>query len=258
MKILHRVFDKVFNSRLCRHLCNQELVIVTGDRGAGKSTILAFVMEVLKSKGASRVYSQFPYEGAYTIPVKQSRGRPTPYHSEGRIHYEIDKEFLYACDFENCVVMLDEASNIWNARSFKNWTADDEELVQYIRKQGATIILVTQKYDLVDINLKRAANEVWFLTKGLFHFTRVEVTESKMCKVANRDTEIVGWKVRPHVRQVTWEICEQPVMNTRLYRKPYYGLFDSYFMRSDKRELFTPMWETIYDFVNKEPISSSV
>jgi len=252
--------DKLFNRRLRNHLCNQELIIVAGDRGSGKSTMIAFMMEVLKQKGIDKVYSQFPYDGAYQIPlipvhipVKKIRS-PTVRAAfpDGKTTYELDKEFLYASDLTNCAIFIDEAAAVWHARSYTKWLLEDEELMQYLRKQKATLVALTQNYDLIDLNIKRAANELWYLTKGWFHFTRVEITETKTAKIAKADTEIVGKWVKKGMRQVTMEICEQPIMNTRFWRKPFYGLFDTYYMLSEKKHIPVPEWGELYDFVNNQ------
>ena len=107
------------SKRLARHLLGTSCGIITGDRGAGKSTLFAFIVDVFQKEGFP-VYCQYPYKGCYQIPMKSSI-------VNGIERYDIDKEWLYSTNLSGCCILIDEARTVWPARSYAKWTVADED-----------------------------------------------------------------------------------------------------------------------------------
>lgn len=58
----------LFNKKIAKHSLEPYCVIVTGDRGVGKSTLFALIVEAAKKEGLD-VFCQFPYKDCYQIPL---------------------------------------------------------------------------------------------------------------------------------------------------------------------------------------------
>ena len=67
--------DFIFNHGLKDYCLGPHAVEIIGAKGVGKSTIFALVGEMAKKRGM-KVFSQYPYEGCYQIPViEEDQGR---------------------------------------------------------------------------------------------------------------------------------------------------------------------------------------
>ncbi len=51
----------LFNKKIAKHSLEPYCVIVTGDRGVGKSTLFALIVEAAKKEGLD-VFCQLPYK----------------------------------------------------------------------------------------------------------------------------------------------------------------------------------------------------
>ena len=218
----------IFNLRLSKTCLDPYCVMITGDKGSGKSSVFALIAERAIKEGL-RVFCQYPYKGAYVIPMEKSI-------INGVERYDVDKEWLYTVDLTDSVVMLDEVKTIWPARSYAKWTKDDEEFFNFIRKFNTHLFLATQAYDGVDLNVKRASDEVWYLTKGILDFTHIEASRTTLCKVADKQTEVVGRMFNKGMRKIVWDLCEVPVAHYRFWRRPYYKCFNTNFTYLKKKE----------------------
>lgn len=231
----------IFNRRLYKHCLEPYCTIVTGDRGAGKSTVFALVVDCARKNGLD-VFCQFPYKDCYQIPLK------TNVTKKGYVYTDIDKNWLYNSDLRGCVILIDEAKTVWNARDFKSWSMEDEQFFNFLRKNDIHLFLATQSYDGLDLNVKRACDEVWYLSAGFLHFTHIETSHTTLCKVADRQTEVIGRMFKKGMRKVVWDVCEVPLSNYLFWRKSYYKKFISTFTYDEKKEVVKNSWDEVIDF----------
>ena len=87
----------LFNKKIAKHSLEPYCVIVTGDRGVGKSTLFALIVEAAKKEGLD-VFCQLPYKDCYQIPL-------TYITKKGYTYLDIDKQWLYSHDFNHCVLL---------------------------------------------------------------------------------------------------------------------------------------------------------
>ena len=237
----------LFNWRLSRHVFEPQCVVLTGDKGAGKSSLFALIARSFNKQGY-KVYCQYPYKNCYKIPmVKQI--------VNGAERYDVDKNWLYSHDFSNSVVMLDEGKTIWPARNYAKWSMCDEEWFNMLRHNNTWVFINTQFYDGVDINVRRAADESWFLTKGTSIFTKeftyVEASHTTIAKVSDKQTEVEGRLFKKGMRKVQWDICEVPVGTFHFYRPPYYKDFFTHFTYDKKKPPVDVNWNDEFEEFRK-------
>ena len=228
----------IFNKRLARHVLEPYCTIVTGDRGAGKSTLLSLIVQMAKEQDLP-VYCQYPYKDCFVLPT-------TYLQHKGFAYRDVDKNYLYTHDFSNSVILIDEGKTVWPARDFKNWTMQDEMFFNYIRKYNIRIFICTQSYDGLDLNVRRAADEVWYLTKGFWHFTHIESSHTTLCKVADRQTEVQGRMFKKGMRKVVWDVCEVPLRNYLFWRRPYYNTFFTDYTFQNLQPAKQESWDELF------------
>lgn len=257
-RFLLKPFDFLFNYRLKRYCLGPHAIEVIGARGVGKSTIYALIAEEAKKKGM-KVYCQYPYEGCYQIPViKEDQGRmikeytnigkSKPFKRETWIPHEVwvvDKDWLYNTDFSNCVVLLDEARTIYPARQYQNWTISDDEFFNFLRHLNVTVYLSSQEHDALDLNVRRAVDETWFLYKsGNSPFTHVAIYSSMTVPIENLQKR-VKLKGQKEMYQLDWDICSSLQREFIFYRPPYYNLFDTNFVYDEKVPAEVDLWDKL-------------
>lgn len=231
----------IFNKKLANHVLDPFCTIVTGDRGSGKSTVFALILETAKKAGLD-VYCQFPYKDCYQIPLSEIKTK------EGYTYLDIDKQWLYSHDFKDCVLLIDEAKTVWPARGFKSWSMQDEQFFNFIRKNNIRLFLATQAYDGLDLNVKRAADEVWYLTQWFWHFTHIESSHTTLCKVADKQTEVQGRMFKKGMRKIAWDVCEVPIRNYHFWRKSFYGKFITDYVFGTKERPENVSWNDLIDW----------
>lgn len=214
--------------------------IITGDRGSGKSTLFAYIVDAYQNEGYN-VYCQYPYKGCFQIPMKSSV-------VNGVERFDVDKEWLYSTNLSGCCILIDEARTVWPARSYAKWTVSDEDFFNFLRKNDIHLFLATQAYDGLDLNVKRAADETYYLTSGFWHFSHIEASHTTLAKVADRNTEVEGRMFRKGMRKIVWDICEVPSGNFLFWRRKWYGKFVSTHTFLDKPFKESPMWDETFDF----------
>lgn len=259
MNSLHRKFlkplDWLFNHRLKNYCLGPNAIEIVGCRGVGKSTIFALVAEEAKKAG-KKVYCQYPYEGCYKIPVKkEDQGKMLTSYSNmnnGKVlkhnkwipHevYVVDKDWLYSTDFSNSVILLDEARTIYPARQYQNWTISDDEFFNFLRHLNVTVYLSSQEHDALDLNVRRAVDETWFLYKvGKSSFTHIEIYSSMTVPMENLQKR-VKLKGQKEMYQLDWDICSALQRKFIFYRPPYYDLFDTNYYYGDLKESEAELW----------------
>ena len=225
------------NKRIKKHCLEPYCTIITGDRGTGKSSVFALIAEEYINLGY-KVYCQYPYKGVYQIPMTKKL-------VNGVEKADVDKKWLYTANLSNSVVLIDEARTVWAARSYASWTQADDEFFNFLRKNDTRLFVATQAYDALDLNVKRASDETWFLTKGFLHLTHIEASHTTIAKIADNNTTVLGRMFKAGMQKVVWDICEVPVGNFLFWRRPYYGKFMTLFTFDEKPEIPVPLWDDI-------------
>ncbi len=235
-----------FNKELSNLLYSSSCSLIIGDRGSGKSTLMALACRRFQQEGR-RIFCQYPYKGAYRIPLVEKTISKTKM-------MVVDKNWLYNSDLSNSLVMIDEARTVWNARNYSSWSESDEELFNFIRKHNCTFILATQSYDGVDLNIKRACDYTFFVQQSRFfrNWSTVEVSKQCQLKVADKNTEVVSRGYTKNAMKVTWEIGEIPVAYSHFYRKPFYGDFETMFTTDEKPEPLLESWDLMLSLNEKK------
>lgn len=254
---LLKPLDLLFNHKIKGYCLGPHAIEVVGSRGAGKSTIYALVAEMAKKQG-KKVYCQYPYEGCYKIPViKEDQGKFVIKNrirltngkwfeeKEWKSHYVyvVDKDWLYSTDFSDCIILLDEARTIYPARQYQNWTISDDEFFNFLRHLNVTVYLSSQEHDALDLNVRRAVDETWFLYKvGKSSFTHVEVYTSMTVPMENLQKR-VKLRGQKEMYQLDWDICSALQRKFLFYRPPYYDLFDTHYFYGDLKESEAELWD---------------
>lgn len=242
----------IINKKLQRLAFESSCDLVVGDRGSGKSTFFALKADVFKEAGY-RVYCQYPYKGAYRIPlVEKKMGKS--------IKYIVDKDWLYNTDLSHSLVMIDEARTVWNARAYTSWTESDEDFFNMIRKTDTYLTLATQRYDGVDLNIRFACDYTYFIQRSRFfrNWSTVDVSRSVQLKVADKQTQVVSKGYSKNAMKVTWDIGEVPIAYCHFYRKPYYGDFETLHTLLVKQPAEAVLWDDILSEAGVEQESDFV
>lgn len=242
-----------FNKQLASLIREANCGLFVGDRGVGKSSLMALACRDALKIGRP-VYCQFPYKGAYQIPMVEKVISLKPY---GDIKFSVvDKSWLYSADLRGSVVMVDEARTVWNARDFKNWNENDENFFNYLRKNDITLLLSTQRNDGLDLNIRCAADYTFFIqrTKYFKHWSTVDTSRSVQVKVADKNSLVVSRGYSKNAMRVSWEICELPIAFSYFYRKPYYGDFETLYVTDVKNKVEPILWDNILDALSKPDV----
>ncbi|MDE6506461.1 MAG: zonular occludens toxin domain-containing protein [Eubacterium sp.] len=233
----------LLNFRMSKHCLLPTCVVITADKGAGKSTLFALISRACNKQGL-KVYCQYPYKDTYKIPMIKE-------FVNGVLRYDVDKNWLYSHDFTDAVILLDEGKTIWPARNYAKWSNSDEEWFNMLRHNNTRVFINTQAYDGLDLNVKRAADECWYLTKGFSHITHVEASHTTIAKVADKTTEVQGRLFKKGMRKVQWDICEVPIGTYHFWRKSFYKDFFTYFTFDKKPKPVDLSWNDDFEEFRK-------
>lgn len=229
----------LINKKISSVITEPSCSLYIGDRGSGKSTLMALAAREFQKNGF-KVYCQYPYKGAFKIPLIDKK-------IGGVTKQIVDKDWLYNANLRDSLVMIDEARTVWNSRAYSAWTESDEEFFNFIRKNNTYLILATQRYDGVDLNIRYACDYTFFIQRSKFfkNWSSVDVSRSCQVKIADKQTQVVSRGYTKNAMKVNWDIAEMPITYAYFYRKPFYGDFDSLFTTDDKPELPAESWDTI-------------
>lgn len=229
------------NSYLKRIVMETNCSIYVGDKGSGKSTLMALACDTFLKIPGFKVFCNYPYKGAFQIPYK------TIVDKKYGDKIILDKDFLYRADLRNSLVMIDEARTVWNARSYAQWTEQDEEFFNFIRKNNTYVILATQRYDGIDLNCRCAADMTFFIQRHSFfkNVSTVDISRSCQVKIADKNTEVVSRGYTKGAQKVVWDVAEMPIKYTWFYRKPYYKDFDTRFINREFALIDFHTWEEV-------------
>lgn len=145
-----------------------KIFIILGKRGGGKTSLVYFLADLIRRMNKSR---QIYAYGAFRCPDF------------------IRKSFSFN-DFEpNSVVIMDEASILLSARdsaSGKNRTIID--MLPILRHKGLTVFFISQSSGLLDINIFRMADGIFFVPMSLLS---TESSERKDFQVIDEITALM-------------------------------------------------------------------
>lgn len=239
MSCIVKFGDSLINSRFKDCLPESTCSMFVGDRGSGKSTGMAVASKVFSEKGY-RVFCQYPYVNAYRIPLIEKK-------IGGVSKMVVDKNWLYTADLSHSLVIIDEARTVWNSRSYSSWTESDEEFFNFIRKTDTYLILGTQRYDALDLNIRFATDYSFFFQRSRFfrNLSSVDISRTVQVKIADKQTQIVSRGYAKNAMKVVWDIAEIPICYTHFYRKPYYNDFDTLHTTSNKKIIVPELWNDI-------------
>lgn len=228
--------DFIVNMKF-KNICTiPNAVLIMGEQGSGKSTLLSFLNCFYSSLGY-KTLSNYPMQNSFQIPLVDRVNK------DGTKNKIIDKSWLYNANLNHCVVFIDEAADIWPARQFASWTFADGNFFTKLRKNDIILILVTQYYDLIDINCKRACQQTWFLTQhNLFKNVSFVRVSSLLTAPISDNNKTIAIKGKNCVAPINYDLCEDFIGTFRFYRKPYYKYFITEFDFSNK---FVVNWESM-------------
>lgn len=230
------------NRRLQNHFLSCSCGIITGDRGAGKSTLFAFIVDTFINNDME-VYCQYPYKDCFQIPLIET-------YINGVSKLEVDKSWLYETNLSNCCILIDEARTVWPARSYSKWTVSDDEFFNFLRKNNIHLFLATQAYDALDLNIRRACDQTYYLSKSAWfkHKTFIEASHTTLAKVSDKNTEVLGRAFKAGMTKVSYEVCEVPSGNFRFNRKKWYNKFISTYTFYEKPFKDSFIWNDLINF----------
>lgn len=262
MRKLTKPIDWLFNRKFKKYVYGPNIVEVIGDRGVGKSTLFAMVSAVAHKSGL-KVYCQYPMTDCYKIPVVEvdmGKYRIEHIYDKARdkwtekktwvphITYQVDKHWLYTTDFHDCVVLIDECMTLWPARDFKSWGTDDSEFLNFARKVDLHLIICTQYYNSLDINIHRSVDEIWFAYKnGKSKFTHIEAYVSKVVPVQDLTKSVKLSTFSKEMSPLNWELCAFLNAKFLFWRPPYYDLFDTNFFYGSQTPDTPELWNDTID-----------
>lgn len=230
----------IINKKLTKLVGETTCSIYIGDRGSGKSTLMALTADYYHSVGYN-VYSNYPTQGCYALPTVKLTDK------RGSSKIYLDKDFLYSTDLSHSLILIDEARTVWNARAYKDWNEKDEEFFNFIRKNDTFVVLATQRYDGIDLNIRCAADYTFFIQRSKYfkNWSTVDVSRSCQVKIADKNTQIVSRGYTKGAQKVVWDIAEMPLAYCHFYRKPFYGKFDTYYTTEIKQVKEPVLWESL-------------
>lgn len=167
--------------------------------GSGKSTSMAKIAyKALKTKSGrkryDRVYCNFTCAGCYTLR----------------------RDDLGKYNFENCLILLDEAMNDFDNRATKDFTDELKYFFSNHRHYGCDVIYFTQAYDEVDIKIRRNTEMLYYLKRLPFGFSLYRPIYRKIIIDETNGEIKFGYDIGN-------------IFSVRLFWRPkYYKYFDSY------------------------------
>lgn len=175
------------------------IVFLVGDRGVGKTTVLAMLGKRFKSK--HKVYANTEIKGTYYFETKQF----------GKVKFP-----------KKSVIMIDEAALDFNNR---DWKAFDKSITRFLKKQRhhqCMLIFASQTYNDTEKTIRDNTTMLYYLKKhGNFTIGKRIVNELVLVPSSNGNQGYMGFDLH---------FAGLLTSGSRLlcYRPLYYKLFDSW------------------------------
>lgn len=244
------------NRKIKSYIKNCMCGYIIGDRGSGKTSLFALIADEGINDNIP-VYSNYPIIGANAIPTVKRTKR------DGSARLYLDKDWLYSTDLTDSIILIDEARTVWNARSYNDWTVQDEDFFNLIRHNNTQVWLASQVFDGVDLNCRRAVEYSFFVQRIRVlplltaNFSSVEISRGVQLKVADKNSQVMMRGYAKGAQKVVWDIGELPCAYTHFYRKPYYNKFNSEY-RIETKVIRDPVpWVNVDNPLSLSSVSDS-
>lgn len=172
------------------------ITCVFGLPGSGKSTLMAkMAVQAMKprNKRYDRVYCNFFLLGAYPIQFRD----------------------LGIYNFENSLILIDEAMNEADSRGFKSFTSELKYFFSNHRHYGCDVVYFTQAYDDVDKKIRNNTAELLYIRKFLFWSFTTPIVRKIIINDYTNEIQ-TGYRMKGF-------------LSSRWYFRPrYYKYFDSF------------------------------
>lgn len=173
------------------------ITCVFGLPGSGKSTLMAkMCRNALSKRGQQRydrVYCNFFLKGAYKLEFKD----------------------LGRYNFENALILIDEAMNEADSRGFKTFTNELKYFFSNHRHFGCDVVYFTQAYDDVDKKIRNNTEELLYIRRFLWWSFTTPIVRKIMINDYSQEIQM-GYKMKG-------------LFSSKWYFRPrYYKYFDSY------------------------------
>lgn len=193
------------------------ITMICGVPGSGKSTALAWVAKKALS-GKNR-------------PIVLAGSKIADHHEHVLTNFpfpgasKLDFNTLGKVDYDDCLILIDEAMMYMDSRDFKNFSEYLKQFFSQHRKMNIDIILASQSYDDTDKKVRNLTVNLFHCVRlpffSLFRLTAIEpFFDIKMDKIAS------GYEWGRS--QIIWG-------------KPLFKLFDSY-QQIKETELEPPLY----------------
>ena len=223
------LIDKLLNHKLKRFFSKEieaGCYLVFGQRGSGKSTLFALAAQL--NYRNLPIYSNYGYDNTYSLPYKTIN-----VHDKKNDKWEtklvFDKDVLYQFNFRDCFILIDEGKTIWSNRDYKNWTAQDDNFINFLRKNNIVLLVATQDYEGLDLNLRKACNLYFYMRRhDLFkNVTKIEMYSSEVLPVVDKELEVRSGLFKKPFNLMSFQVGAVLCGKFNFYRKPYYQYFDT-------------------------------
>lgn len=152
------------------------LDVYFGVPGSGKTTFAAYLASVCQ-KLHKPVYSNVPISGCYKINPRTDIG-------------------FY--DLHDCYILIDEASIEYNSRNYKTFPQDSIKWFKLHRHAHTGIAVFSQSWEDMDITLRRLAQNLYLVRRGLIPYTIVRRKINKHVSIDKQTEQIIdGYRFYP-------------------------------------------------------------
>lgn len=177
----------------------EKIIMIFGKPGSGKTTVLAAAAcasltghYFLGIRPHSRVYTTFACPGCY----------------------QLEPAAIGVYDFTDSLLIIDEASQFFDARDWAKFQAHQRTWFQLHRHCRASVIMCSQGYSDCDLRIRNLCQEFYLLQPLPFHFSVIKPIKAFI----NLDNNTIqeGYQFSAPIQ---WKL---------IYRKRYYPLFNSF------------------------------
>lgn len=125
---------------------------VFGLPGTGKSCYLSYeAHKYMRRNKGKKVYSNYYIDGCYTL----------------------DTDNLGVYLYEDCLILIDEISLVFDSRDYKNFPKNVKTFFALSRHFNADVIYCSQSYEDCDKRIRNITDSVFQITLAPFGFSRI-------------------------------------------------------------------------------------